>query len=702
MNHPTLHPKWRWAVTAGLALLVLILAAGSQPEPVQASLYWAAANGVTPSPLTLGIQSNTPIVCFVGNAVDVRLARVTQIIQYIHQFELAGNIRFMSRAGHPLADELSAGGNIQNLKCTNPTILGGGNHYYSGDIRVVIPGTNVDATDPIPGVGCATDKLKSAPSCIARDGTHIDCFARGYDDSTWGKHWDSTNGWTDWDQALGGTTNAPPAVASLSASNLEVISKGVSDSALYIRTWNGTTWTSWAAISGTSGNATSGAACVGHDTNHLTCSVRWSNGNIYVADRVGGVWGSWINTGMATPANTAPSITTWGSGRLDIFARGLVSGGQAEMTHVWSTNYGASWTSVEPLGGNIIGAPACIGRQPSGSDGKLDCFARGADGNIWKRSYPGGSVWGSWGSLFVAATSDPAVTVRSGTSLDVLYAGPNGALWQISSSNGGSAWNMPADLGDNNSWGSWSNPPWTRDNLDARACMYNLKLGDNPWCPVGGEFWPCASNPENIPYLDHTLHEFGHAMGLAHEHKRDDTLISCSEPGYGGSASNGKLTPYDRYSVMNYSFPACGIEGNYGYNGLSYYDRLGLRMMYPPAGFPAEFSGKLTIQSGQTLNLSSAWKDWGANMPFVAHNFIWSVDAVTRSTTPTLSLGGLSVGNHTLSLTFDDFLDRHYSYGGTVRVRSAAQYADDVAFLSAQNMMLGPATYLLNLPTVLK
>ena len=60
--------------------------------------------------------------------------------------------------------------------------------------------------------------------------------------------------------------------------------------------------------------------------------------------------------------------------------------------------------------------------------------------------------------------------------------------------------------GGNDGWGSWSNAP--NDLAANRPCLYNLKLGDD--------------GANGVPYLNHTLHEFGHALGLSHEHDRDD------------------------------------------------------------------------------------------------------------------------------------------------------------------------------------
>jgi hypothetical protein len=237
--------------------------------------------------------------------------------------------------------------------------------------------------------------------------------------------------------------------------------------------------------------------------------------------------------------------------------------------------------------------------------------------------------------------------------------------------------------GDNDGWGSWSNAP--DDLTPNRACLYNLKLGDDPW--------------NATPYRNHTLHEFGHALGLAHEHERNDVNAGCTETGYGGGATNGHITFYDRYSVMHYKFASCGIDGNYSYAGLSGWDKLALHIMYPEDVRVAEFVGATTIVAGQNLQLQSLWKARGADMTFAAGNFNWQINGVTQSTTPDLVENMPVAGEYDLALSYTDFLGRSYGYSGKVRVLSSADYMAQAITPGTQAALMAPQFgFFVNIP----
>jgi hypothetical protein len=240
--------------------------------------------------------------------------------------------------------------------------------------------------------------------------------------------------------------------------------------------------------------------------------------------------------------------------------------------------------------------------------------------------------------------------------------------------------------GGNNGFGSWSNAP--NDLSINRACRYNLKLGDD-------------ADPSGVPWLNHTLHEFGHALGLAHEHVRTDVNAGCTEAGYGGSASTGFITPYDRYSVMHYKFASCGINGNYDQTGLSAWDQLALHIMYPEDNRVAEYVGTTVLPAGGLLSLTSAWKWRGAYMSFAASSFVWKLNGITHSTTPDLIMNLNTPGTYTLEMTHSDFLGRTYAYTGIVRVLTADQYrAEIVTPSAAASAALLEPMYAAFLPTI--
>jgi hypothetical protein len=270
-------------------------------------------------------------------------------------------------------------------------------HYVEGDWFVIVD----------------NEYLKGAPAAVVANG-NIEIFYRSNDTSPTIEHsrWNGAyrllpNG--RYQETLGwGATTAPG--ASVVTVQVPVIVLGSTIyqnvtrvDVYYNNVWAGITnvhrvnngpWTAPEPLWG--GYAASAPAAVSWGNNRLdlfwragdkTVQHKWFDGNVACAT-TNGCWSAGAET-MMTNIESAPTVSSWGPSRLDIFA----VGGDGKLKHVYYAGYG--WrgpfgdpavdcvASINTASEHASAGASAYGTSPIG----IDLAIWGTDGNFWHDSY---------------------------------------------------------------------------------------------------------------------------------------------------------------------------------------------------------------------------------------------------------------------------------------------------------------------------
>ncbi|MDQ6632404.1 MAG: N-acetylmuramoyl-L-alanine amidase [Verrucomicrobiota bacterium] len=304
------------------------------------------------------------------------------------------------------------------------------------------PGPYWDWSHYMSLVTAGGSSMAPGPAAVSWGTGRIDVVVRGGGDEIYHKYFDGSNPWLPdgYFEHLAGTSLYGPAICSWGVNRLDTFCIGT-DSSLQHKYYDAGTWGpggaegSWENLGG---SLNSSPAAVSWGSGRIDVVARGGNNNIYHKYYISGSgWlpnGYWENLGGT--AVGAPAICSWGSGRLDVFVRGTDNGlyHNYYSSGAWQRN--SNW---ENLGGTLSSAPAAV----SWGSGRIDVVVRGGGNNIYHKYYATGSGWlpsGSFENIGGNATSDVGISSWGVNRLDVFCRGTDNSLQHEWYNGSWSAW----------------------------------------------------------------------------------------------------------------------------------------------------------------------------------------------------------------------------------------------------------------------
>jgi hypothetical protein len=238
-------------------------------------------------------------------------------------------------------------------------------------------------------LGALTQQVASWPSAVSWGTNRIDLFARATNNNVLHAYYDGTI-WHDWEYLPGSAcVQGALGVSTWGTNRLDVFAQGCNSNNLEHIWFNGS-WQPWETIS--LGSATLGGspAAVSWGTNNIEVVAPATNGNLIqmYLDTTG--WHGWTNLGGCITG--APTISSWGINRLDVFAQGCPANGT--VNHIYYN--GTSWSSWEtlPSAGSVV---TSYGATSWGTN-RIDIFGLESNGDLMHQYY-NGTGWSSWEDL---------------------------------------------------------------------------------------------------------------------------------------------------------------------------------------------------------------------------------------------------------------------------------------------------------------
>ena len=267
---------------------------------------------------------------------------------------------------------------------------------------------------------------------------------------------------------------------------------------IYGAGWNGATWSQWEAVGGA--DAATSPTFVTFGQNSLAIFSEYQGKLQEVSGA--GAFPNWSHSAsvlplpFATSITSAPGATSWGGGRLDVFAWSFTRYNRylfwQDLLHEWSTNGGASWQSefLPTFSGFTAGlAPVVVSRGAN----DLTVLAFGTNDSLSALTW-NGSSWGSWQSLGGYLPSQRiAAQPLAGNQIHVFGVGGNASVYDDTLT--GSSWSGWNSLGGYlttsptvSSWAYDSMTVCALSSDNALWCRDDIYGSWSGWYSLGGSF----------------------------------------------------------------------------------------------------------------------------------------------------------------------------------------------------------------------